>query len=126
MKTKKWNELRAKVSPERDAKIRKMTQELAEQMPLNELRKALKYTQEQIAAELEISQASVSKMERQPDMFVKTLERFVKAMGGRLDVRAVFPQGEVQLTGLGLDDIPEVYPAAIAAAKKDGQALSGR
>jgi len=69
-------------------------------MPLQELRKALSLTQEQIAEKLGISQAAVSKMENRPDTHIRTLARFVEAMGGTLKVTAQFPQGTVCLTDL--------------------------
>jgi transcriptional regulator with XRE-family HTH domain len=97
---KSFNELRAKMSPERRAANHKRTKQLLSEMPLHDLRKAMKLTQEQIAEELGISQAAVSKMEKRPDMYIKTLERFVQAMGGTLDVVAHFPNGEVKITGV--------------------------
>jgi transcriptional regulator with XRE-family HTH domain len=69
-------------------------------MPLQELRKALALTQEQLAEELGISQAAVSKMENRPDMYIRTLARFVEAMGGKLIITANFPQGSVCITDL--------------------------
>jgi DNA-binding XRE family transcriptional regulator len=98
---------RETMSEERIAKNKEKALEILEKMPLYEIRKALKLTQQQIASELEVSQAAVSKMERQPDMYIKTLDRFVRAMGGRLLVRAVFPQGEVEISepeAIGTED----------------------
>ncbi len=89
---------RETMSEERIAENRAKALETLEKMPLYGIRKALKLTQQQIASELEVSQAAVSKMERQPDMYIKTLDRFVRAMGGRLLIRAVFPQGEVEIS----------------------------
>ena len=31
-------------------------------------------------------------------MYVSTLERLIEAMGGRLEIRAVFPAGSVRIT----------------------------
>jgi hypothetical protein len=31
-------------------------------------------------------------------MYISTLRRYVEAMGGSLQIRAVFPDGEVQIT----------------------------
>ena len=64
-------------------------------MPLQELRQALKLTQEQVANSLDMNQAAVSKVEHQTDMFVSTLRRFIGAMGGSLEIVAHFPQGNV-------------------------------
>jgi len=66
-------------------------------MPLEELRTARNITQTHLASLLRITQASVSKMERRTDMYVSTLRSFVQAMGGELEIRAVFPEGTVRI-----------------------------
>jgi transcriptional regulator with XRE-family HTH domain len=60
-------------------------------MPLDELRHAREITQQHLAELLGVNQAAVSRMERRTDMYVSTLRNFIEAMGGRLEVRAVFP-----------------------------------
>jgi transcriptional regulator with XRE-family HTH domain len=64
-------------------------------MPLDALRDAKQLTQVQIAQLLKISQGAVSKVERRSDMFVSTLRNYVRAIGGDLEIRAVFPDGDV-------------------------------
>lgn len=64
-------------------------------MPLDALRDAKQLTQVQIAQLLKISQGAVSKVERRTDMFVSTLRNYVRAIGGDLEIRAVFPEGHV-------------------------------
>ena len=49
---------------------------------LGELRKAVELTQQQLAETLNINQAAISKMESQSDMYISTLRRVIKAMGG--------------------------------------------
>ena len=66
-------------------------------MPLDELREARDLTQEHLAKILDVTQASISKMERRTDMYVSTLRDFVRAMGGQLEIRAVFPEGTVRI-----------------------------
>jgi len=39
-------------------------------------------------------------MEKRSDMYLSTLRSYVEAMGGRLDIRAVFPSGEIVLEQL--------------------------
>jgi hypothetical protein len=46
---------------------------------------------------LKVDQGSISKLERRTDMYIGTLRRYIEAMGGSLQIRAVFPDGEVQL-----------------------------
>jgi len=64
-------------------------------MPLDALRDARQMTQMQMAQLLKVSQGAVSKVERRTDMFVSTLRNYVRAIGGDLEIRAVFPDGDV-------------------------------
>jgi len=66
-------------------------------MALSELRQARLLSQEEIAASLRINQAAVSKMEKRTDMYLSTLRRFIEAMGGKLEIVARFPEGEVRV-----------------------------
>jgi hypothetical protein len=36
-------------------------------------------------------------MEKRTDMYVSTLRSFIQAMGGELQIKAVFPEGEVEI-----------------------------
>jgi len=78
---KKWETLRAKMTPERREANRLAAEEMVEAMPLEELRTARNITQTHLASLLRITQASVSKMEKRTDMYVSTLRSFVQAMG---------------------------------------------
>ena len=71
-------------------------------LSLAELRRARLMTQDQLAADLRINQASVAKLERRTDIYLSTLRRFVEAMGGELEIVARFPdQPQVRLRGIG-------------------------
>jgi DNA-binding Xre family transcriptional regulator len=94
---KKWETLRAAMSPERKQANRAAAQQLMAEMPLEELRSARNITQTHLATLLRITQASVSKMEKRTDMYVSTLRAFVQAMGGELEIRAIFPDGIVKI-----------------------------
>jgi DNA-binding XRE family transcriptional regulator len=94
---KKFSELRNKMSPEARARSDARYKELVQEMPLQELRQARKLTQAQLAETMHMTQAAVSKVERHTDMYLSTLKHFVEAMGGDLDVRAVFPDGEIKI-----------------------------
>lgn len=64
---------------------------IAEEMTLQQLRKARARSQEVVGEVLHINQASVSKIERRTDMYVSTLRSFIEAMGGELEIVARFP-----------------------------------
>jgi DNA-binding XRE family transcriptional regulator len=94
---RKFNELRAKMSPERRAHNAERAKDELAKMPLYQLRNAREMTQTRLAEILDIDQGSVSKMEKRTDMYLSTLRSYVEAMGGTLEVRAVFPDGVVKI-----------------------------
>ena len=94
---KNWETLQAKMSPERREANRGAAEEMLAAMPLDELRNARNITQTHLAQLLNITQASVSKMEKRTDMYVSTLRSFIQAMGGELEIKAVFPEGTVRI-----------------------------
>ena len=69
---------------------------------LRELRVLVDRSQEQIADALGIKQPSVHKIERQADLYLSTLRRFVEAAGGTLELRVNLPgKGTIHLTKIG-------------------------
>jgi DNA-binding transcriptional regulator YiaG len=101
MSAKKWSEIKAKAAPETIERARRKTEAMLAVIELNELRKARKLTQEQIAERLGIRQSNVSKLERRADLLVSTLRDVIEAMGGELRVIARFPDAEYDLTQVG-------------------------
>lgn len=94
---KNFKELEAGMSPESRARARAKAQEMIGGLALDELREARELTQEHLAKVLHVNQSAISKLERRADMYVSTLQDFVRAMGGRLEIRAVFPDGAVRI-----------------------------
>lgn len=68
------------------------------QVRLRELRERRGATQDLVAEGLGTSRPNVSRIEAADDMRLTTLERYVRALGGRLEVRAVFEDEAVDLT----------------------------
>lgn len=94
----KWSEVRRrKVQPEDEAEIRAMKEAMLLASRLAELRVGSGVTQVELAKRLGRSQASVSATERRDDVFLSTLREYVEAIGGRLEVAAVFPDRRVLL-----------------------------
>jgi DNA-binding XRE family transcriptional regulator len=65
---------------------------------LEELRKSRSITQARIAKLLQTNQGSVSRIERRTDIYISTLSQYVHALGGKLEIRAIFPDSEVRIT----------------------------
>jgi hypothetical protein len=69
---------------------------------LKALRQLTRHSQEQIAQSLGVKRPSVLKIERQTDLYLSTLRRFVEAAGGKLELRVELPGAEpILLTGMG-------------------------
>ncbi len=65
---------------------------------LGELRRELDLTQVIVADRLDVTQENISQIERgEADVRLSTLSRYVEALGGRLEVRAAFPERTVAL-----------------------------
>ncbi len=59
-------------------------------LSLSTLRKARGMTQVELAAAADMHQSDLSVLERREDALVSTLRRYIEALGGRLDLVAVF------------------------------------
>jgi len=91
----KWRDIRGTFSPEVEARIRRQVQLAPLMMKLYQLREARNLTQTSLAETLKVNQGAVSKMEKRTDMYVSTLRSYLKAMGAELQIKAIFPDGEV-------------------------------
>ena len=102
MKVHKWQDLaRRRVGDEKLKQLRAQAgAELAVEMNLPELRKALGKTQLEVSDAAEMAQAKVSEFERRDDHVLSVLRRYVEALGGKLEVSAVFDDKRVRLKGV--------------------------
>jgi len=76
---------------EERAEIRQRAKEKLAGLQLQRLREARHLTQEEAAAAMGVSQAALSKLERRPNVTIGVLQRYVEAIGGRLEVNVVIP-----------------------------------
>lgn len=78
---------------------------IAEEMTLQELRRARKLTQARMAKSLGISQDQVSRLEKRSDLLLSTLRRSIEALGGSLSLVVQFPDRDpVVLSGIAETD----------------------
>ena len=94
---KKFKDLRKAMRPEAQHRSHKKAMQMMAELPLAELRQARHFSQKQLAAELDVQQPAVAKLEKKADMYISTLRRFVEAMGGQLEISAHFPEGDVKI-----------------------------
>ncbi len=74
---------------------------IADEMTLQELRRARAMTQVRLAKNLGVAQKQVSEIEKRTDMHISTLRRSIEAMGGKLSLVAEFPDRKpVVLSGI--------------------------
>ena len=95
--TKSFSTLRKKMSKSAQKVATAKTKRMLKEMPLQELRQALQLSQEYLAETLSTQQANISQIERRTDMYISTLRSYIEAMGGKLDIIARFPNGEVRI-----------------------------
>jgi hypothetical protein len=105
------NDIIRKLNSAQRKKVEARAAELiAEEMTLQELRRARKLTQVSVAKPLGITQDSVSRLEKRSDILVSTLRKTIQVMGGNLSLVAEFPdRAPVVLSGTakaGLDAKP--------------------
>lgn len=100
---KTHEEMMARLPKARRTRIEARAAELRREVEgLKALRLLAERSQEQIAQALGVKQPSVLKIERQADLYLSTLRRFIEAAGGTLELRVELPgKGVVHLTGVG-------------------------
>ncbi|MCK9908066.1 helix-turn-helix domain-containing protein [Microbacteriaceae bacterium K1510] len=105
-----------------EARYQELKQEVES---LRELRQIAGKAQEDIATALNIKQPSVSKIEKQADMYLSTLRGYVEAIGGELELTVKLPSRPVlHLRSLG--DIEIGQTGSPVARRGKRSAAAGR
>jgi DNA-binding XRE family transcriptional regulator len=95
---KKWADIkRAKMSPERIERGRRAAQLELAALTLRELREQAGKTQADMAELTELTQSALSRIERREDNPLETVRNYVKALGGEVEVVAVFRDKRVRV-----------------------------
>ncbi|MZI76233.1 XRE family transcriptional regulator [Enterococcus durans] len=89
------DEVIASRSPESQARIKEMADEMILEVGLQMMREELQLSQKQVAEAMGISQPAVRKLEQSGnDLKLATLKRYVEAMGGKLSLDVELPTGK--------------------------------
>ncbi|SRR5712692_8645919 len=94
---RKWSTLRdeLRADPAKNERYEPMRRATADAVRLGKLREARRKTQVQLAQAIGTTQANVSRLENRDDLYLSTLSEYVEALGGHLELRAVFPDDVV-------------------------------
>ena len=98
---RKFEQLIQNMPPAARSRAEARATKLIAEYALHELREARSMTQARLAEILGKDQSVISRIEKRTDMYVSTLAEFIRAMGGELEIRAVFPEGSVKIGKFG-------------------------
>jgi hypothetical protein len=97
--TRNWKSLKdSKLSPEAQARVRARTRAELEELTLKGLRQELALTQTEVSRTASMTQSELSRLESRNDHLTSTLRRYVEALGGQLEITAVFGSRRVKIT----------------------------
>jgi DNA-binding Xre family transcriptional regulator len=93
----KWSALRDQLrdDPAKNEQYEPLRRATADAVRLGKLRETRSKTQVQLAEAIGTTQANVSRLENRDDLYLSTLNDYVEALGGHLELRAVFPDDVV-------------------------------
>jgi DNA-binding XRE family transcriptional regulator len=125
----KWETIRLKsgARSSAEASLREVRREQeAYRQTLAQIRKARALTQTQLAEKLGISQAQVSRLETQPDLYLSSLARYLDGIGAELEIGVVFQDGtrfELTLPELAGDGEPAAGPHVMNGSGPTGESI---
>ncbi len=111
----RWQDLKHPGTPDERAAQKKEALEEYDRMGYAALRRARSLTQVELAKRLDISQGSVASLEARTDLHISTLSKYIRAMGGRLEMQAVFPEATFNLEPL--PPVPETVSVRPSRSK---------
>ena len=114
------NDIIAELPLEEEAEIEARYQILKEEVEgLREMRQIAGKAQDDIATALNIKQPSVSKIEKQADMYLSTLRSYVEAIGGKLELTVKLPgRPALRLQGLSDGTVSDDRPTRTVARRR--------
>ncbi len=114
MARKKWKDIRRDHGPEGEARIKRMKDEIVLEMTLREIREHVSdLNQTELGELLKVSQVAISQLERRQDATLGNIAKYLAALGGRLELHAVFSNETIRIV-----QFEDVKGQIEAAAKK--------
>ena len=98
---KPFNDYLKKLPADRRARIEEGARQKIATIRLQQAREQVGVTQEELAERLHMSQPALSRFERRPNITMSVLQRYVEALGGKLEVNVLLPK-----QGRGVGRVP--------------------
>jgi hypothetical protein len=99
LKNASWKALkRAQLSLSARARVEERVRTEVEALTLQGLRRCLELTQTEVGVSAAMTQSELSRLEGRSDHLTSTLRRYVEALGGTLEISAVFGKRRIKLT----------------------------
>ncbi len=96
--TTPWKEIRSKrIKPKDEPRVARVREQMEAELRLAALRKRRKASQATLAKKLAVSQSNISQLERGGDPKLSTVADYVGALGGKLEIIAVFDDERVTI-----------------------------
>jgi predicted transcriptional regulator len=96
--SKTWKTLKqSRLSPEAEARVRARVEAEVDELTLKAMRQQLELTQIEVGRSADMTQSELSRLESRTDHLTTTLRRYVEALGGKLEITAVFGDRRVKL-----------------------------
>lgn len=111
---KRFDDLPDKLTPQARRRIDARARKAVKEMGLDELRRARRMSQDELARTMETTQAHVSRLERRADLYLSTLRRYIRALGGELRIVATFNDG--RYGELEIEQFADIEPPERAGA----------
>lgn len=100
MSTKKWSQVRRQLIPaDQEEAARDSARALRDALGLAALRSRVGVTQVELAERLGKSQGNISELEHRGDVYLSSLREYIDALGGYLELAAVFPDDPARAKG---------------------------
>jgi hypothetical protein len=97
--TQSWKALKnSRLSTDARERVRSRVQAELETLTLKGLRRELSLTQAELSRSADMTQSELSRVESRNDHLTSTLRRYVEALGGELEISAVFGNRRVKIT----------------------------
>jgi DNA-binding Xre family transcriptional regulator len=96
--TKTWKSLKqSRLSPEAETRVRARVEAELGELTLKAMRQERALTQLEVSRSADMTQSELSRLESRTDHLTSTLRRYVEALGGKLEITAVFGDRRVKL-----------------------------